>query len=77
VFHQLVHGLVGAVVPEQSGDVLAEPGPLAVVAPQFGGAQAEAEGAEGATGIDRGQLPVVTDHDHLASGPAGIAQQLG
>jgi hypothetical protein len=44
---------------------------LPVVAAQLGSAEAEAEGAEGTTGIDGGQLPVVADHDHLASGPIG------
>src|SRR5215217_7586400 len=74
---QLVHGLIGAVVAEQDGDVLAELGPLAVIAAQLAGAQAEAEGAEGATGIDGGQLPVVADHDHLASGPIGHSPGAG
>ena len=65
------------VVAEQGGDVLAEPGALPVVAAQLGGAEAEAEGAEGATGVDGGQLPVIPDHDHLASGPIGMCQELG
>jgi hypothetical protein len=74
---QPVHGLLVAVVAEQRSDVLAKLGTLAVVAAQLASAEAEAEGAEGATGIDGGQLPVIADHDHLASGPAGMAQQLG
>jgi len=80
VLDQPVHRLVGMVVAEQGGDVLAELGALAVVAAQLGSAEAEAEGAEGAegaTGIDGGQLLVIADHDHLASGPIGMPQELG
>ena len=71
---QLVNGLVVAVVAEQGGDVLAKLSALPVVAAQLGSAEAEAEGAEGATGVDGGQLPVIADHDYLASGPIGRAQ---
>jgi hypothetical protein len=34
---------------------------------QLAGAEAEAEGAEAATGVDRGQLPVVADQHHLSA----------
>jgi hypothetical protein len=74
---QPIHGFILAVVAEQGGDVLAELGALPVIAPELRGAEAKPEGAEGATGIDGRQLPVIAEHDHLAPGPIGIAQQLG
>jgi hypothetical protein len=41
---------------------------LAPVLGQLGGAQAEPRGAEPAAGIDRRQLPVIADQDHLGLG---------
>jgi hypothetical protein len=38
---------------------------LAAVLGELAGAEADAEGAEAAAGVDRGQLPVVADQDHL------------
>jgi hypothetical protein len=69
VGHQPVECLVLAAGAEQRGDLLAEFRLLPVVAAQFGGAQPQPEGAERAADIDGGKLPVVADHDHLASGP--------
>jgi hypothetical protein len=50
---------------------------LAAVLGQFGGAEAKAEGAEAAAGVDRGQLPVVADQDHLALRLVGVLEQAG
>jgi hypothetical protein len=77
VLHQPVHGLLGTMVAEQGGHLVAELGALAVIAPELRGAEAEAEGAEGAISVDGGQLPVIADHDHLASGPIDVSQELG
>ena len=43
---------------------------LAAVLGQLAGAEAEAEGAEAAAGVDRGQLPVIADQHHLGLRPA-------
>jgi len=48
---------------------------LAAVLDQLAGAEAEPEGAEPAAGVDRGQLPVVADQDHLGLGLVGVLEQ--
>jgi hypothetical protein len=50
---------------------------LAAVLDQLRGAEAEAEGAEAAAGIDGGQLPVIADQDHLGLGVLGVLQEPG
>ena len=50
---------------------------LAAVLDQLGGAQAEAEGAETAAGVDRGQLPVIANQHHLGLGLLGVLEQAG
>jgi hypothetical protein len=77
VRHQPIEGLVLPARAEQGGDLLAKGRLLAVVAAQLAGTQAEAEGAERAAGVDGSELPVVADHDHLASGPLGMMQEAG
>jgi hypothetical protein len=44
---------------------------------QLGSAEAEAEGAEAAAGVDRRQLPVVTDQHHLGPGLLGMLEEAG
>ena len=48
---------------------------LAPVLDQLRGAEAQAEGAEAATGVDRGQLPVVADQHHLSPGLLGVVEE--
>ena len=50
---------------------------LPAVDGQLGGAQAEAEGAEAAAGLDGGELAVVADQHHLGPRPLGMAEQGG
>ena len=50
---------------------------LAAVLGQLRGSQAEAEGAEAAAGVDRGQLPVIADQHHLALGLVGVLEKAG
>jgi hypothetical protein len=50
---------------------------LAAVLGQLAGAEAEAEGAEAAAGVDWGQLPVIADQDHLGLGLVCVLQELG
>jgi hypothetical protein len=50
---------------------------LAPVLHELGGAEAEAEGAEAAAGVDGGQLPVITDQDHLGLGVVGVLEEAG
>jgi hypothetical protein len=50
---------------------------LAAVLDQLGGAEAEAEGAEAAASVDRGQLPVITDQHHLGLGVVGVLEGAG
>jgi hypothetical protein len=50
---------------------------LAAVLGQLGGAEAEAEGAEAAAGVDRSQLPVVADQQHLGLRLVGVLEQAG
>src|SRR6266540_892325 len=77
VLDELVHGLCLAAGAEQDGDLLAELGLLAVVAAELAGAEALAEGAEGAAGVNGGELFVVADHDELGVGAAGVGEQAG
>jgi hypothetical protein len=44
---------------------------------ELAGAEAEAEGAEAAAGVDRGQLPVITDQDQLGLDLLGVLEQAG
>jgi hypothetical protein len=44
---------------------------------EFRRAEAEPEGAEAATGVDRSQLPVITDQDHLGLALLGVLQEPG
>jgi hypothetical protein len=50
---------------------------LPPVLQKFGGAEAEAEGAEAAAGVDGGQLPVVADQHHLGLGALGVVEEAG
>jgi hypothetical protein len=50
---------------------------LATVDGQLAGAQAQAEGAEAAAGLDGGELAVVADQHHLGARPLGVAEQGG
>jgi hypothetical protein len=50
---------------------------LAAVLGEFAGAEAGAEGAEAAAGIDRRQLPVIAEQDHLGLGLLGMLKQPG
>src|SRR6266540_3694377 len=77
VLDELIHGFGLAASAEQQGDILAELGLLAVVAAEFAGAEAEAQGAEAAAGVDGGELFVVADHDELGVGAAGVGEQAG
>jgi hypothetical protein len=55
------HRLLDQPAPDQV-EGFAFPGLLlATILHQLGGAQPEAEGAEAAAGVDRGELPVVAD----------------
>jgi hypothetical protein len=47
---------------------------LAAVLNQLRGAEAEPQGAEAAAGIDRCQLPVIADQDHLGLGLVGVLE---
>ena len=81
--HHPVMGLVGGhrLLDQPGADQLegfAFPGLLlAAVLDQLGGAEAEPEGAEAAAGVDRGQLPVIADQDHLGLGLLGVLEQAG
>jgi hypothetical protein len=44
---------------------------------QLAGAQAQAQGAEAAAGLDRGELAVVADQHHLGARPLRMLQQGG
>jgi hypothetical protein len=48
---------------------------LAAVLSQLGGAEAEAEGAEAAAGVDRRQLPVIPNQHHLRASVLGVVQE--
>jgi hypothetical protein len=48
---------------------------LAAVLGQLRGAEPQAEGAEAAAGVDRRQLPVVADQDHLRVRSLGMVQE--
>jgi hypothetical protein len=48
---------------------------LAAILDQLAGAEAEAEGAEAAAGVDGGQLPVVADQDDLGPGLVGVLEE--
>jgi hypothetical protein len=50
---------------------------LSAVLSQLAGPETEAEAMEAATGIDRGQLPLVADQDHLGPGLLGVLEQAG
>jgi hypothetical protein len=50
---------------------------LAAVLGQLAGAKAKAEGAEAAAGVDRGQLPVITNQDHLGLRLLRVVQEAG
>jgi hypothetical protein len=59
-------------------DGLALPGvQLPPVLGQLRGAQAEAEGAEAAASVDRGELPVVADQDHLGAIALRVLEKAG
>ena len=44
---------------------------------ELAGAEADAEGAEAAAGVDRRELPVVADQDHLGLDLLGVLQEAG
>ena len=50
---------------------------LAAVLGELAGAEAEAEGAEAAAGVDGGQLPVIADQHYLHAGLLGVVQEAG
>jgi hypothetical protein len=50
---------------------------LAAVLGQLARAEAETEGAEATTGVDRGQLPVIADQHHLGPGLLGVLEEAG
>jgi hypothetical protein len=50
---------------------------LPAVLGQLRGAEAEAEGAEAAAGVDRGQLPVIAHQHHLGLGLLGVLEEAG
>jgi hypothetical protein len=81
--HHPVMGLIGGHrLPHQPApdkvQGLAFPGLLLPpVLDQFRGAQPQAEGPEAATGIDRRQLPVIPNQDHLRPGALGVLQETG
>jgi hypothetical protein len=50
---------------------------LAAVLGQLAGAEAEAEGAEAAAGVDGGQLPVIADQHHLGPGLLSVVEETG
>jgi hypothetical protein len=50
---------------------------LAAVLGQLAGADSEPEGAEAAPGVDRRQLPVITDQHHLCPGLLGMVEEAG
>src|SRR5437773_1139719 len=59
-------------------DRVAFPGvQLPAVLGQLAGAEAEAEGAEAAAGVDRCQLPVIADQHHLGLGVVGVFEEAG
>jgi len=69
------HRLLHQPTPHQV-EGLAFPGLLlAAVLHQLRRSQAEAEGAEAAAGVDRRQLPVIPDQDHLGPGLLGVLEQ--
>ena len=70
---------LGAQVLDQPGadevEGFAFPGLLlAAVLGQLAGPEADPEGAKAAVGVDRGQLPVITDQDHLGAGRPAAGQ---
>jgi hypothetical protein len=81
--HHPVMGLVGGhgLLDQPGADQVegfAFPGlVLAAVLDQLAGAEAEPEGAEPATGVDRRQLPVIADQDHLGLGLVGVLEEAG
>jgi hypothetical protein len=81
--HHSVMGLVGrdGLLDQPGADQLegfAFPGLLlAAILGQLRGAQAQAEGAEAAAGVDRRQLPVIADQHHLGLRLVGVVEQAG
>ncbi|HXQ55693.1 MAG TPA: hypothetical protein VOA19_07825 [Actinomycetes bacterium] len=71
------HGLLHQAVTDQL-EGFAFPGLLlAAVLGQLRGAEAEAEGAEAAAGVDRRQLPVITDQHHLGLRMFSVLEEAG
>jgi hypothetical protein len=50
---------------------------LAAVLNELRGAESEPQGAEAPAGVDRRQLPVIADQDHLGLGLVGVLEQPG
>jgi hypothetical protein len=81
--HHPVMGLVGGhgLLDEPGADQVEGftfPGlVLAAVLGELAGAETQAEGTEAAAGVDRGQLPVIADQDHLGPGLLGVLQEPG
>jgi hypothetical protein len=48
---------------------------LATILREFAGAEPQAQGPEAAAGIDRRQLPVITDQHHLGPSPLGMPEE--
>ena len=65
-------GLAGALEGER---VAVELMPLAEVLPQVDGTDPGHHTAQVPAGLDRGQLPVVADQDHLGTGGGGVGEQ--
>jgi hypothetical protein len=79
--HHPVMGLVGGdrLLHQAGADQVegfAFPGLLlAAVLRELGGAEAKPQGAEAAAGVDRRQLPVITNQDDLGPGAVGVLKQ--
>jgi hypothetical protein len=50
---------------------------LAAVLGELSCAEPQPQGAEAAAGVDRRQLPIISDQDHLGSGVLGVLEQAG
>jgi hypothetical protein len=81
--HHPIMGLVGShgLLDQPGADQvqgLAFPGlVLAAILDQLRGAEPEPQGAEAAARVDRGQLPVIADQDHLGLGLVGALEETG
>jgi len=69
------HRLGGLAVPLQSEGVAVELVPQAKVLPQVDGTDPGHDAAQVAADLDRRELPVVADEDHLGLGGGGVGEQ--